>query len=357
MVDDLGDLGGPITDCTLVLNEVRPSVASFVVVCDDMILDELHLADTPAFCNALLTRTSTHSSQRPPTAPVLGRQGQPGGSGTDTSKSSTGDRANRRSNKGSSKSSSKSSGGSLPPIGGGRQQSSGSSVLSYYNPWTVTNNMWPGSPDQQALLVHQMEFQVQQGIPAPCLYPYFPPPGFQQHMTGMPSSWDQQSLAPTFNTMTLQQPPQTDLYFDSDATSHMTSPKSGHHLSHPGAPARRPHSPGLAVSPTNRQACGYPDDCTCCCCFFDVACSHCCPSGGSSSEGTCVFAELSHASPARLRSRYARRALHVSIQALAQALAPVPRGVVLVPLVPSLYTTSALSPLSQSYRGGLANPY
>ena len=42
-------------------------------------------------------------------------------------------------------------------------------------------------------------------------------------MTGLPTSWDQQSLASTFSTMSLNQPQSNDWYFDSGATSHMTS--------------------------------------------------------------------------------------------------------------------------------------
>ena len=52
------------------------------------------------------------------------------------------------------------------------------------------------------------------------------PPGFYNPMTGLPPSWDQESLASTFSTMSLNQPPSTDWYFDSGATSHMTSDSS-----------------------------------------------------------------------------------------------------------------------------------
>jgi len=55
------------------------------------------------------------------------------------------------------------------------------------------------------------------------------PPGFQ-YPSGAPSSWDQQSLASSFSTVSLQQPPATDWYFDSGATSHMTADPSA--LSH-----------------------------------------------------------------------------------------------------------------------------
>jgi len=48
-------------------------------------------------------------------------------------------------------------------------------------------------------------------------------------MAGLPS-WDQQSLASVFSTASLNQPPSNEWYFDSGATSHMTS--LPHILSH-----------------------------------------------------------------------------------------------------------------------------
>ena len=48
-------------------------------------------------------------------------------------------------------------------------------------------------------------------------------------MAGLPS-WDQQLLASAFSTASLNQPSTGDWYFDSGATSHMTS--SPHNLSH-----------------------------------------------------------------------------------------------------------------------------
>jgi hypothetical protein len=44
--------------------------------------------------------------------------------------------------------------------------------------------------------------------------------------TVSPTGWDQQSLASAFNTVSLNQPPSQDWYFDSGATSHMTSDPS-----------------------------------------------------------------------------------------------------------------------------------
>jgi hypothetical protein len=55
------------------------------------------------------------------------------------------------------------------------------------------------------------------------------PPGFYHPIAGLPS-WDTQSLASTFSTTMLQQPLTNEWYFDSGATSYMTSSSSS--LSH-----------------------------------------------------------------------------------------------------------------------------
>ena len=55
---------------------------------------------------------------------------------------------------------------------------------------------------------------------------YFPwAPGVQAPAIS-PAGWDQQSLASAFGTVSLNQPPTTDWFFDSGATSHMTSDSS-----------------------------------------------------------------------------------------------------------------------------------
>ena len=64
-----------------------------------------------------------------------------------------------------------------------------------------------------------------------------PPLGYYPLPAGLPS-WNQHSLASTFSTMTLNQPQQnTEWYFDSGATSHMSPSSSS--LSHI-APSRYP---------------------------------------------------------------------------------------------------------------------
>jgi len=115
------------------------------------------------------------------------------------------------------------------------------------------------APNQQALQAQQ---QALQGQVQPVLQPYYgimvpqhvygtapapapapqAPPGFTNPMTG--TSWDQQSLASTFSTMSLHQPQQTDWYFDSSATLHMTSGPST--LSHI-LPLRYPFPSSIVV--------------------------------------------------------------------------------------------------------------
>jgi len=55
----------------------------------------------------------------------------------------------------------------------------------------------------------QQQQQAQlQSLQAPLLGQQAPqvPPGFYNPMTGLPSSWDQQSLASTFSTLPINQP-------------------------------------------------------------------------------------------------------------------------------------------------------
>ena len=102
--------------------------------------------------------------------------------------------------------------------------------------------MWPGGPrlplapipvpphlqaqhqaQQHALLAQQ---QQQQALVAPQQHaaPWVAP-GFYNPMTGLPS-WDSMDLAASFSTTSLTPPPSNEWYFDSGATSHMTSQPS-----------------------------------------------------------------------------------------------------------------------------------
>lgn len=55
---------------------------------------------------------------------------------------------------------------------------------------------------------------------------YYPwAPGVQPQVVS-PASWDQQSLASAFSAISLNQPATNDWFFDSGATSHMTSASS-----------------------------------------------------------------------------------------------------------------------------------
>lgn len=96
----------------------------------------------------------------------------------------------------------------------------------------LASQQLPPAPFQQQYLQQATPaaYYGQQGAPLPSLGATTPP-GFYNSPTGLPAAWDQQSLASTFSTMTLQQPPNNEWYFDSGATSHMTS--DSHTLSHP----------------------------------------------------------------------------------------------------------------------------
>jgi len=110
---------------------------------------------------------------------------------------------------------------------------------SFWSPWTGSIQMWPGSrppltpmpqprpPQQQHH--HQQQALSQQQLPAPSAAStatsglWAPlPPGFYNPLAGLPT-WDQQSLASAFNTTMPNQPQNTDWYFDTGASSHMTS--------------------------------------------------------------------------------------------------------------------------------------
>ena len=114
--------------------------------------------------------------------------------------------------------------------------------------------MWPGArpplapipqprPPQQAFVAQQQPPVA----PAPSAptegADQWASPGFYHPMAGLPS-WDTQSLASAFSTATLQQPPSTEWYFDSGATSHMTSSSSS--LSHTISP-RYPNPSSIVV--------------------------------------------------------------------------------------------------------------
>ena len=154
----------------------------------------------------------------------------------------------------------------------------------FHNLWTGAIQMWPGphpqqaAPPPQALLAQQAQqaqlqqlqawqaaqaqapalqaaqaaqaqaLQAFQPAPAPASQPasqWAGTPGSYNPIAGLPS-WDQQSLASTFSTMTLnQQPQQNEWYFDSGATSHMTS--DSRTLSHI-FPQRYPFPSAIVVS-------------------------------------------------------------------------------------------------------------
>jgi len=122
------------------------------------------------------------------------------------------------------------------------RQGSNAPWPSFFNPWTGTIAMYPGprpsvapapaaspdgaaAPHQHALVAQQLTMQAQQQamqapFPLVAQHPYYgvivqqfyygsapppqaPAPGSANPTTGLPSSWDQQSLASTFSTMTL----------------------------------------------------------------------------------------------------------------------------------------------------------
>jgi hypothetical protein len=206
MADDLTALGEVVTYRTLVLNVLRGlnerfthigallrrarPFPTFLQVKDDLSLEELTLGScppSPAVALAATTKSASHSGT---------------GNGA-------GSKPNRRGKRGS--------GG-----GGGSGGGSGSGGS--------------GGPTQQQHTAQQQHMPQPQQLFQPQLQPYqlpAAPPGASEvgqwglagsynPMAGLPS-WDTQSLASAFSTATLNQPSSSEWYFDSGASSHMTS--------------------------------------------------------------------------------------------------------------------------------------
>jgi len=237
MADALADLGEPINDRTLVLNILRGlnerfqfmaqlvtrqrPFPSFADVRADLRLAELNMATPPAPPSALVTS----STSKPPTStlppgPAPPRHPQPAGG------ASSGGNRGRRRRGGRGQGSQGGQGGHSGPPGG-------SQWPSIFNPWTGSIHMWPGSnpggscgppppqpPPQQALMAGPGLFPAPQQLPPPAGFPapQAPPPMWS------PSTWDTQSLASAFSTVSLNPPPRTsDWVIDSGATSHIAS--------------------------------------------------------------------------------------------------------------------------------------
>nr|CAB3501456.1 unnamed protein product [Digitaria exilis] len=279
MAEGLAALGEPVTDRTLVLNVIhglndryrdvgrhlrrgRP-FPTFTEAKAELELEELTLAhQATAPSSALVagtTRTPPASSggrppnQRPPSSGSGSRHAAPKPKKGKKKPKSTSGGSSHKGDSGSSK--------------GVATGASSTPWPSLQDPWAGSIQMWPGQrpplapipglPQQQALLAqaqaqahahavaqqqaleqyphaqaqYQAQLQAQQQAQKqqylaqqqPANLPWTPtPPGFQ-NPSAAPASWDQQSLASSFSTVSLQQPPTNDWYFDSGASSHMTS--------------------------------------------------------------------------------------------------------------------------------------
>jgi hypothetical protein len=263
MADSLGDLGEPVTDRTLVLNVIRGladrfhdvgrhlrlsrDFPTFLEVRSALILEELTMdqrASTPS--TALLASddkqpagSTSSSSRRPPAQ----QQQQPGAGTRGSSQQQQRPPSNRRSKragKGTQQRGSTSPATPAAPPSVASSGGSGGPWPSPQHPWSGAIHMWPGQqapsltpPQQQALLAQQQAYLVQQAQQQAA---YANPAALAQHQALLAhqqavqnntyppvQGWDQHSLASAFSTVSLNQPQNTDWYFDSGATSHMTS--------------------------------------------------------------------------------------------------------------------------------------
>jgi len=164
---DLADLGEPVTDRTLVLNVLRglnekfASIGrhlrrgrpfpSFLEVCDDLILEEITMAEkasTPS--SALLAGTSSTPSAPPPQRQSSRGSGR--GKGTGGAGGSGGPSSSGKGGRGKRGKATKGGGPPQPATGGGGSSSHNSTAPtqaanaqwpSFYNPWTGAIQMWP----------------------------------------------------------------------------------------------------------------------------------------------------------------------------------------------------------------------
>jgi hypothetical protein len=250
LAEDLRDLGEPVSDRTLVLNIVRGlnerfqalglhlrrtnPLPSFLQVRDDLALEELTMAKAaPAAALAALSNTgsSTGSQSSQPRPPSPNHQQQTGGRG------SGGGSFQHRGKRG--KRGGRSSGGNR---GGSSHTSTPPGGHNYYNPWTGSIYMWPGSrppthrpPTSVPATPPQLPQAFLAGPPGQWAGSCPPPPlqayGLAPNYTGAaapgaaapPPGWDLQQLATNFQTTTLQHPQQQEWFFDTGASSHMNS--------------------------------------------------------------------------------------------------------------------------------------
>ena len=193
---------------------------------------------------ALAASTTTSAPSRPPAVQQPAASSAGSGGGSAPSKNRREKRGGRRDGAGGNPAPTGTQPGAQSSVPSGGQFKPGSSGSwgapwpSFYRPWAGAIQMWPGpQPGQrpplapplgtpQRALLAQQTLQ-QHVVPAPVMENArswtAPPPGFYQPHAGLPT-WDQPSLASTFSTMTLQQPQNNnDRYFDSGATSHISS--------------------------------------------------------------------------------------------------------------------------------------
>jgi hypothetical protein len=265
MADALGELGGPVTDRALVLNVIRDladrfeavgrhlrlsrDVPTFLEVRSVLILEELTMDQRPSSTSTALLASGdkqpagsrSFSSSRPPAKQQQqSNSGNKDSSARGSSQRAPSDRHSKRAGKGSQQPGSQSSSHGAPSSNAS-PGGAGTPWPLLQNPWTGAIHMWPGQrapsltpQQQQALLAHQQALLVQQAQQQAA---YANPAALAQHQallahqqavqaagqyTSVPG-WDQQSLASAFSTVSLNQPQQSDWYFNSGATSHMTS--------------------------------------------------------------------------------------------------------------------------------------
>jgi hypothetical protein len=248
MADALADLGEPVLDRTLVLNVLRglnerfqfmsqlvtrqKPFPSFGDVRADLRLAELNMASPSAPPSALVTAPSSKPStpspapQRPP-QPARGQQLGHTTAPPRLPQAAGGQQSGNGNNRGRRRRGGRGQGGA--PASNQAGPPNGHQWPSFFNPWTGSIQMWPGSnpggsrgpppPPHQALMAG-----VPPGYFAPQPVPgaYYQAPQQAPTSTWSPSPWTTEGLANAFSTVSLNPPPSnSDWVFDSGASSHI----------------------------------------------------------------------------------------------------------------------------------------
>jgi hypothetical protein len=236
MTDDLGDLGAPVENWILILNILRglnqrfehmgsiiqrySLFLNFLKVQDDLLLEEIHMDSTgpPVAPTALYTNVASLAAKPPSSTPS-----RPANGGN----SSTSGNRNKYNNKNHNSGNGSGNNDKNSNDDGGRGGSSGQTIAPIGSdgrtntPWPTYGHPWQGHMTMYPCPVPTRQQRPQAFVATPGLYaspdllsgPQQQQPPYQQAALApgwnpwLDVSWDQQSLANTFSTISLHPSP------------------------------------------------------------------------------------------------------------------------------------------------------